>query len=411
MKVLLVTEYYPPTIFGGGEISTKILAQTLSKNNIEVHVLTSSQNSLPIYEEKDKIKIHRLLKTGSDPSSLIENFKRVTFLQKSIKKEIKKLDKKERYNIIHFLNTTTIPTFKLNIRAKKIATYNSYTNFCPKRNLFYKDKEACSGSSYLKCMNCMANSDYIGKTKVPKYLKYNPLFWIYLYQNYKSHKKGLKNINHHIAISEYLDNLLQKNKIKKTNISIIPNLAEITETNELFKIEEKGFIITYAGTLEKIKGIDLLIKAITELNDPEIKLILFGEGSQKEELKKISNDNIKFYGKIDHKYIGSIYKQSNLIILPTLWPEPFARNLLEATYYGKPIVATNTGGTKDSVIDGKNGFLVSPNIDELKDKISFLKNNKELLERMGKESKKIYNEKFNNKKVIKKIIEVYKHEK
>jgi glycosyltransferase involved in cell wall biosynthesis len=408
MKILLVTEYFPPKIFGGGEISTEILAKTLSNEGFDIHVLTSGQKGLNKYQEKNKIHIHRLLKTGSNPSSIIENFKRLFFFQKSIKKEIKKLDKQEKFDIIHFLNTTSIPTFKLKTNAKKIATYNSYTNFCPKRNLFYKDKKTCSGPKYFKCMACLAHSDYVGKAKMPFYLKYNPIFWTYLYQNYKSHNKGLQNIDKHIAISEYLNDLLQKNKIKKLNISILPNLAKLTESNESFEIKEKGFIISYAGALEKIKGIDLLIKSIVQLNDPEIKLLIFGEGSQLEELKKISNNNIIFYGKVDHKYIGSIYSKSDLIVLPTLWPEPLARNLLEATYYGKPIIASDTGGTKDSIINGVNGFLIEPKISELKEKIIILKNNKELCKKMGEESKKIYNEKFNNKKVLKRIIEVYK---
>jgi len=46
MKILLVSEYFPPKIFGGGEISAALLAKNLSREGIEVSVLTSHFNGL-----------------------------------------------------------------------------------------------------------------------------------------------------------------------------------------------------------------------------------------------------------------------------------------------------------------------------------------------------------------------------
>ncbi len=408
MKILLVSEYYPPLIFGGGEISSKILAESLSKKGLEIHVLTSKHKKAPKYELKNKIKIYRRLKTGLNPNSITENIKRVLHLQKSLKQEIRKLDKKEKYDIIHFLNTTTIPQFILKTKAKTFATYNGYTNFCPKRNLFYKDKGSCSGAKGIKCMICIANSNYIGKVKVSRYLKYNPLFWLYLYNIYKKNNLGIKNISNHIVLSSYIKNLLRKNRIKEENISILTNLVEEKKKSEKYKIYEKGFLISYAGAIEKIKGLHLLIKAVKEIGDEDIKLLIFGDGSQKKELCTRLPKNIKFYGKIPHRFIDSIYSQSDLIVLPTLWPEPFARNLLEATKNGKAIIASKSGGNIDAVEEGKNGYLINPNIREIKEKILTLKNNPKLCKEMGKNSKKIYNKFFSSERIINEIIDLYK---
>ncbi len=406
MKVLIVTEYFPPLIFGGGEISAFNLAKELKENKIEVDVLTSKKFNKKTIENKNGIRIFRLLKTGKNPSSLYENIKRIIFLQHSLKTEIKKIIKKENYDVIHFLNTTTIPSFKIKSKAKKIATFNSYTNFCPKRNLFYKEKTSCSGAKFTKCVNCISNSKFIGKYEMPKYLRYNPLFWIALYLVYKKNNKSLKNIDKYIALSDYSIKILLKNNIAKHKIPKIPNLFDITVKKSEFKIKKNKINISYIGTLEKIKGTELLIKAFTKLNPKNTYLSIFGEGSQKNYLKKISNKNINFYGNIDYKYIPSIYEQSDIIIQSSLWPEPLPRVLFEATYFGKPIISTNSGGNEEFVKDSINGFLIKSQ-KELEDKMMILINNSQLRNEMGKNSKKIFNNKFKKDIVIKKIIKEY----
>ena len=47
--------------------------------------------------------------------------------------------------------------------------------------------------------------------------------------------------------------------------------------------------------------------------------------------------------------MSSVYKSSDIIIQPSLWPEPLPRVLLEATYFGKPIIATDSGGNKEFI--------------------------------------------------------------
>jgi glycosyltransferase involved in cell wall biosynthesis len=401
LKVLLVSEYFPPVIYGGGEISAYLLAKNLAKY-IDVSVLTSNSEELKNYEEKDKIKIYRRLETG-DAKSLKGNIKRTFGFQKNMESELSRLDNKENFDIIHFLNTTSIPSFKID--KKTIATINNYTNFCPKSNMFYKEKEVCKGANYLKCSFCIMNSNYIGKVKMPLYLRFNKVFWFMAYLSYKRKNKSLRNVDKFIAVSDYAKELLIKNRIKQSNVEVIPNLLEIKESKKIFDINENRVKITSFGVLEKIKGIDFLIRAFNKTKDAD--LLIFGDGSQKSYLKKLANNNVKFYGKVDYLYTSSIYKQSDIIVLPSLWPEPLSRILLEATYYGKPIIATDVGGNKDAVINNKNGFLVKDE-GELAEKLHLLISDRSLREKMEKESRKIFKQKFDNKKNIKKIIQLYK---
>jgi glycosyltransferase involved in cell wall biosynthesis len=58
-----------------------------------------------------------------------------------------------------------------------------------------------------------------------------------------------------------------------------------------------------------------------------------------------------------HKLMGS----SSVVVVPSVWPEPFGRVALEANYLGVPVVASRTGGLTEIVEDGATGFTVKPN--------------------------------------------------
>lgn len=410
MKVLLVSEYFSPKIFGGGEISAELLAKNLAKNGLDVSVLTSYSPGLEKFEVKDGIKIYRRLRTGENPTSFLQNLKRKIIFPVSEKKELKKLEKEKEYDVIHFLNTTSIIDYRTT--AKKIATINSYGNFCPKGNLFYKDREVCSGCNFFKYMPCLISSEYSGKLKLKFYLKYNPLFWFISYLNYKQRKKVLKSIDEFIVVSDFIGDLLVSRGIEKERIHKIPSIVDIGDSKEEYNIKRKEdeIFVTYIGNLEKIKGVSLLINAFNEIkiDKDKIKLLIIGKGPEREKLEKIADDNVEFLGNIDYKFMPSIYRQSDIIVLPSLWPEPLPRVLLEALYFGKPIIATNVGGNSEVVIGGENGFLVEPKIDEMKGKLEILIKNEERRDIMNRKSRELFIRRFNPVEIINDITKVYK---
>ena len=89
-----------------------------------------------------------------------------------------------------------------------------------------------------------------------------------------------------------------------------------------------------------------------------------------------------------------------------MWPEPFSRKMVEATFFGEPIVETDNGGNSEGVIDGVNGYLVN-NEKELTEKLQKLVDNKSLREKMGAESRKLYEKKFTKEIIINKYKEAY----
>jgi len=404
LKILFVTESYPPESYGGGEISCSLLAEALAeRDDVEVSVLTSEIEGEKKLESKDGMKIIRRLKTGSDRSSFKSNLKRRLFFKKSVQKEIDKIS--HHYDLIHFFNITSITK----VSKPSFATINSYLNFCPKGNLFYREESVCRGCNFKKFLGCITNSEYVGNQKNSKLLRYNPVFWIALYLDYQKRNRCLSDVDYFFSLSDFISEMLVESGISPSQITKVPNLPKIEESNEEIEIPEKERIVAYIGGLTKIKGVDLLIRAFKEI-ETEAYLIVVGDGPERERLEKIagSSSDILFLGQIEHKFISSVYEKSDIIVVPSVWPEPLSRVLLEAAYFGKPIIATNVGGSSHVVKHNYNGLLVKPEYEDLKEKLKFLLKKDKKREEMEKNMERYYREDLSKEKILEKMIVTYR---
>jgi glycosyltransferase involved in cell wall biosynthesis len=56
-----------------------------------------------------------------------------------------------------------------------------------------------------------------------------------------------------------------------------------------------------------------------------------------------------------------LLRKFDVLVLPSIWPEPFSRAVLEGLVSGLVVVATRSGGTPEIIVDGENGLLFTPN--------------------------------------------------
>jgi len=118
------------------------------------------------------------------------------------------------------------------------------------------------------------------------------------------------------------------------------------------------------GRLARPKRVDLAIKAFNRLNLP---LIVFGKGfaGYGKELKKIAKNNIKFVGEITEDEKMKLMSQAKAFIF-CAQDEDFGITPVEVMSQGTPVIALNSGGVKESVIDGKTGiFFEKPEVNSL----------------------------------------------
>ncbi len=145
---------------------------------------------------------------------------------------------------------------------------------------------------------------------------------------------------------------------------IIPNMIRedmFLPPNELRKSDP--FVFFWAGRLEHVKGIDVLLKAVHVLKqeiDTPFRVRLAGKGSLRAELELQSDElglsQVDFLGRISREEMQAEMQGANCFVLPTRY-EAFGAVLIEAMASGLPVIATRSGGP-DSIVNEENGLLI-----------------------------------------------------
>ncbi len=158
----------------------------------------------------------------------------------------------------------------------------------------------------------------------------------------------------------------------------------------------KGATIFASGFLNMRKGFEYLIRAMPKIigEVPEAKLVIAGDGIHRKYFEGIVAElglqtKVAFLGRLSRQQMVKHYQNCSIFCLPSLF-EPFGMVVLEAMACGKPIVATNAGGTPEVVRNGKNGLLVPPrNPEAIAGAIITLLSDRRKLERFGKNSRRL----------------------
>jgi len=168
--------------------------------------------------------------------------------------------------------------------------------------------------------------------------------------------------DHIIAINQNLKIELQKRlMLRKIKITVVENAVDLDKII-ISKNTRSELVFGYIGTLSPIEGLDLLIEAFNNLNLPN-KLLIFGDGIELENLKKISssNNNIIYQGKVSNSEIIKAYNQIDIIVNPRkssyLTNSVTPLKTIEAMAYKKFVLASDVGGMKELIKDGKTGIL------------------------------------------------------
>ena len=169
-------------------------------------------------------------------------------------------------------------------------------------------------------------------------------------------------------------------------ITVIPNVVDYIHNCSPYTQQRKG--IVYIGRLSYEKGPDILIKAFlkNELLRNEAQLILVGDGPMRYILQKEASlsksENIYFEG--FRQNISSVLERARLVVIPSR-REAFSLVALEARCAGVPVLAFNSGGLDEVVLDKKTGILLNTtdtiNLSAAMEKMFF---NFELCERMSR---------------------------
>ncbi len=181
-----------------------------------------------------------------------------------------------------------------------------------------------------------------------------------------------------IAVSAFIQNHLMKEYlVPDQKIRLIPRGADINKFNmsaisagmlqdfaKEYAIPTDKPIITLVGRLSRIKGHDVVLEALQQMQEKEVTLLFVGGnpkvGYDVELKQKIANlsdkTTVKIFAVPGDK-MPLVYALSDICVQPTLVPESFGRGIAEAQSMGRIVVASNHGGACELISNNRTGFL------------------------------------------------------
>lgn len=326
MKILLINIQYYPYIEGGAEISTQKLAEELAKKN-EVYVLCDGEvengpeniNGVIVYRTSVRISYNNIF-----AKALTRNFKvqcggRIRNIISIISPDIIHTNNLHEFSVIVWKIATEL-------RIPIVHTLRDYS------------------------------------------LMEKHLLWYEVQTN----KYCTKYVTAVTAPSKYtLCKFVEEGFFSKTRIRVaIPNAIDFSNSDweqcaKRKNISSGCVSFAYCGRFSKDKGIDWLIKVFSNLKYENARLHLFGKG----ELDEISigilkrNHRIVNHGFCDEETLREELKKCDVVIVPSLWDEPFGRTILDGYRMACPVICTARGGMPEIVEHEKTGYLVSSETD------------------------------------------------
>jgi len=279
-------------------------------------------------------------------------------------------------------------TFKTNL-GERLKSYKqiwrsyNYDLICPRMSHVNHKGEICT-SSFLSnphiCRDCIKNDPLIDWNH--PLFKEMELADIFSEKYYNLLLQNIKNAYRIIMYNDILETKVKLSFPDLKNIRKIPTGISLDSFSPIKKIKKNGTItLFFPGRVEDpAKGFEFLIDVFKRLIEryPHIELLITGKYDP-------NIPGIRSAGWVSHKKMPALYQEVDICIIPSLWEEPFGIVALESLAMGIPVIASNVGGLKTIINQGKNGFLIDPgNTDQFIEHISTLIVNHNLRLEMGR---------------------------
>ncbi len=374
-----VLQVIPKLGYGGAETGCYDIAHYLAEKEHGSFIATSGGELLK-FIKKDRVKLFRLPVHSKNPILIIFNtlFLIIYILLNNI-------------NIVHARSRA--PAWScyfacLITRRNFVTTFHGTYNFENNLKKFYN-------SIMLRSKLTIAGSNFIFNHINEKY------------SEYLNRKKKLRVIFRGINIDYY--------NIKNVSILKQERIARDWE------LSRNKFTILMPGRLTQWKGQEKLIEAlnilIEDYNNPNFQAIMLGSDQGRKVYKKRLIDLVQRYRLsrkikfINHcKEMPVAYSLADVVVSASVRPEAFGRVAVEAQAMSKPIIASDLGGSKETILKGKSGFLYKHDDPRHLAKIlnTVIESDQDTLKSIGNEGRKNITKKFDVEAMCDSTLREYK---
>jgi len=201
-----------------------------------------------------------------------------------------------------------------------------------------------------------------------------------------AHKQAYQRLPRILVASNYMRNLLLQNGFHNERVTVLAYPQKPVSPVPYPNHQPKR--ILYAGRLEIEKGVPYLLRTLTHLKMP-CELRVAGDGTLRATYETLVGElglaeRVHFLGWLDESELDAEYRESALVVMPSICPEAFGQVGVQAMLHCRPVVAFKVGGIPDWLKDGEHGFLVEPrNVQLLAARIGQLLKDSSLAQEMG----------------------------
>lgn len=342
MKIVILSDDYPPASYGGAGVIAEATARGLVKAGHEVWVITTVRDkSLAGTTNSDGVEIIKLIANGGERLRAYRSLYNPQTVP-LVKNYFKKInpDIVHAHNIHNYLSYACLREAKLN-GAKVFLTAHdlmliTYGKLFPSRDggftipsLWYHLKQ--------------------------ERLRFNPLRNLII-------RYYLGFVDQILAVSQAVKDVLDQAKLG--TVAVLHNgidvsdwsvsLAALGAFKSKYNLIGKK-VILFGGRVSGAKGLNSALKALALVRQkiPQAVLLVVGDS-------QINQEGVCATGWITREEMKLAYATAQVVLTPSLYLDPFPTVNLEAMAMAKPVVGTIFGGTREAVVDGETGLLVDP---------------------------------------------------
>lgn len=420
MHILFASEYFPPFTPGGAEWSTLLFAQTLTEAGHTVDVVTVNFGAAR-GEDMGGVQVHRVpfpfrLSPGqhSAPSYATRNLLFYLYFATFVYAVGRESDviHAQSSNVVvpswlaarlagkRFLVTIRDLGFLCPIGAICLLQQRQVPPDCGRRRMYTTDARFYQ-RHYLR------HQHILSRMKLTLHLAVTSLDMC-LKQAALNSADGIISVSRGIA-EVYPDRVLRHREL----VHIVHNLAptsvapveRVKELKRRWQLQDHKVVLT-AGKLSLGKGTYILLEAARRLSvtNPDVQFLLAGKGSVRGHIPS----NVRLLGSVPQAELMQLYRVADVVVVPSVWPEPLSRVILEAMAAGKPVIGTDVGGTPEIIHNGVTGLIVpAGDAVALVAAIQRLTDDPLLSKRMGEAGRECAAERFGAERLSARLVEIY----
>jgi glycogen(starch) synthase len=386
MRILIATDAFPP-VSGGSGWSTYELARGLRARGHHVFIVRTYAERDPVPAAYDGFSV-----TGfpafAPPIPFLRNYVRNERMYPRLSRHLADVIRKEKIDLIHGQHVLTgLPAVMAARRTgiPSVCTVRDYWPVC-----YWGDTLAdpgagmvcpgCSATAMTRCLRPRTGAAW------PATLPAIP----YMRRNLRRKQAGLAHADAIVAVSGFIASALRARapELKRSRIEAIPNGVDVpgvrADADATPRPMPEPYAV-YVGKLARNKGAHALVD-VAERAHLAMPLIVIGDGPERRSLEQAAaaaGRDVRILGWRERRDVFQWLRHAELLVFPSVWPEPLSRVLIEASALSVPIAAVHTGGTADIIVDEETGLL-SDSVEGLVQDVRRLAGDAALRARLGR---------------------------